>query len=88
MLQPQEWVAEEVIEFPWKSIIVRYLGDIYAVDACVLDPPLLGHPNCRERLYNTGSHMAKRMSPTMTLQAFVDSFLVLIFGATSFRVFH
>ena len=67
MLQPAEWTAENVRDFPVKETLVRFLSSMYEIQTQLMDSVNYGLPVARLRLYMNGRHLGKTCSPTRTL---------------------
>lgn len=66
-LQPAEWTAENVRDFPVKETLVRFLSSVYEIQTHLMDSVNYSLPVACLRLYMNGRHRGKTCSPTRTL---------------------
>ena len=59
MLQPSEWLSENVLRFPVDATLRRFLAEYYTISVVELDSVNYGFPVARLRSYQLGVHKSK-----------------------------
>ena len=68
MMQPSEFTSENVVSFPVREVLQRFLGDLYDISVVQMDSVAYGLPVARLRSYQVGRHRGKTMHPCKSLQ--------------------
>lgn len=68
MLQPSEWLSENVLRFPVDATLRRFLADYYTISVVELDSVNYGFPVARLRSYQLGVHKSKMAMSSLPKQ--------------------
>ena len=73
LLQPPEFTAENVRDFPVRETLMRFLSSFYDIQVTLMDSVNYGMPVARLRLYMVARHRGKTCVPTRTLASHCES---------------
>ena len=78
MMQPPEWVSENVVKFPVYETLVRFLSEFYYIESTNMDAVNYGLPVGRLRSYTIGRHKLKCPMVPHPLASSLHDFAVLL----------
>lgn len=74
MLQPPEWVSENVKAFPVRETLGRFLSDLYVIETVNVEAVNYGTPVGRLRSYTVGKHKMKSALIPRPLASSLENF--------------
>ena len=80
MLQPPEWVSENVKAFPVRETLGRFLSDLYVIETVNVEAVNYGTPVGRLRSYTVGKHKMKSALIPRPLASSLENFFQKVFA--------